>query len=161
MMSVAYPLQRDERQAVAAFLGTSAPEATPSSRAFCPAVRPIMGADARHTWNGWSAASSNTRFQDSGGIAAADVTRLKLKWAFGFDGDITAFAAPTIVNGTMFVGSAGSLIHAIDAAAGCLHWTYRATVPCAPHRLQSRMDRVATSSSAISSGGCRARYAHR
>ncbi len=88
-----------------------------------------MAADARHTWNGWSAASSNTRFQDSGGIAAADVTRLKLKWAFGFDGDITAFAAPTIVNGTMFVGSAGGLIHAIDAVAGCLHWTYRANGP--------------------------------
>jgi hypothetical protein len=65
MMSVAYPLRRDERQGVAAFLGTSAPEATPSSRAFCPADRPIMAADARHTWNGWSAASSNTRFQDS------------------------------------------------------------------------------------------------
>jgi polyvinyl alcohol dehydrogenase (cytochrome) len=138
MMSVAYPLQRDERQAVAAFLGTSAPEATPSSRAFCPADRPIMAADARHTWNGWSAASSNTRFQDSGGIAAADLTRLKLKWAFGFDGDITAFAAPTIVNGTMFVGSAGGLIHAIDAATGCLHWTYRANGPvrAAPLALQ-------------------------
>jgi polyvinyl alcohol dehydrogenase (cytochrome) len=138
MMSVAYPLQRDERQAVAAFLGTSAPEATPSSRAFCPGDRPIMAADARHTWNGWSAASSNTRFQDSGGIAAADLTRLKLKWAFGFDGDITAFAAPTIVNGTMFVGSAGGLIHAIDAATGCLHWTYRANGPvrAAPLALQ-------------------------
>ena len=129
MMSVAYPLRRDERQAVAAFLGTSAPEAAPSPRAFCPADRPIMGADARNTWNGWSAVSSNTRFQDSGGIAAADVTRLKLKWAFGFDGDITAFAAPTIVNGTMFVGSAGGAIHAIDATAGCLHWTYRANGP--------------------------------
>ena len=88
-----------------------------------------MAADARQSWNGWSAAPSNTRFQDSGGIAAADVTRLKLKWAFGFDGDITAFAAPTIVNGTMFVGSAAGLIHAIDARTGCLHWTYRANGP--------------------------------
>src|SRR5262245_59278006 len=46
MMSVAYPLRRDERQAVAAFLGTSAPEAAPSPRAFCSADRPIMAADA-------------------------------------------------------------------------------------------------------------------
>ena len=31
--------------------------------------------------------------------------RLKLKWAIGFPGDVTAFAAPTVVNGTLFVGS--------------------------------------------------------
>jgi hypothetical protein len=35
------------------------------------------------------------------------VRRLELKWAFGFDGDVTAFAQPTVLDGQVFVGSAG------------------------------------------------------
>src|SRR5215831_7380902 len=35
MMSVAYPLKRDEREAVSKYLGTDAPEPAPSAQAFC------------------------------------------------------------------------------------------------------------------------------
>ena len=40
-----------------------------------------------------------------------------------------AFAAPTILNGTLFVGSAGGAVQALDAKTGCLHWLYQATGP--------------------------------
>ena len=131
MMAVAYPIRREERQAVAAFLGTNAPEAAPPPSAFCPAGRPIMSAPARDSWNGWSATPANARFQtaEAGGLTAAQLGRLTLKWAFGFDGDVTAFAAPTILDGTMFVGSASGAIHALDARTGCLHWVYQANGP--------------------------------
>src|SRR5690242_21918896 len=39
MMSIAYPLKRDERQAVAAFLGKADVEARPPSSAVCPGTR--------------------------------------------------------------------------------------------------------------------------
>ena len=55
----------------------------------------------------------------------------ELKWAYGFAGDIIAFAAPTVVNGTLFVGSAGGAVQALDAETGCLHWHFRRTAPCA------------------------------
>ena len=131
MMAVAYPMRREERQAVATFLGTSAPESAPPSSAFCAADRRIMSAPAGQDWNGWSASPSNTRFQTeaSGGLTAAQVGQLKLKWAFGFDGDVIAFGAPTVLDGTMFVGSASGRVNALDVRTGCLHWAYQANGP--------------------------------
>src|SRR5262249_13617166 len=108
MMSIAYPIRRDEREAVAKFLGTGVDEAAPPASAFCKANRPIMAAGAEESWTGWGPSSANTRFQTTkgAGLNAGDIGRLKVKWAFGFPGDVTAFAAPTILNGTLFVGSA-------------------------------------------------------
>jgi polyvinyl alcohol dehydrogenase (cytochrome) len=62
-------------------------------------------------------------------MTAADVGRLELEWAFGFPGDVIAFAAPTIVGGTLFVGSAGGIVYALDASTGCVHWQYDARGP--------------------------------
>src|SRR3954453_2748552 len=42
MMSIAYPIRRDEREAVARFLGHGADEAPPPASAFCNAHRPII-----------------------------------------------------------------------------------------------------------------------
>ena len=55
--------------------------------------------------------------------------RLTLKWAFGFEGDISAFGQPTIVGGQVFVGSAGGVVHALRADTGCLQWVFQATGP--------------------------------
>ncbi len=57
------------------------------------------------------------------------VPRLKLKWAFGFAGDVTAFAPPSVLDGHLFVGSAGGVVHALRAESGCLEWTYQAGGP--------------------------------
>ncbi len=132
MMSIASPIKRDEREAVAKFLGTGADDPKPPAGAFCkPADRKIMSAGARESWGGWSPDSANTRYQsaNNAGLKAADLGTLELKWAFGFAGDVTAFAAPIIVDGTMFVGSAGGTVHALDAKSGCLYWTYQADGP--------------------------------
>ena len=131
MMSIAYPIRRDEREAVARFLGHGAEEAPPPASAFCKADRAIMSGPARETWRGWSATLENTRYQsaESAGLKAADVPKLQLKWAYGFAGDVTAFGAPTIINGTIFTGSAGGAVQAIDAKTGCLHWLYQANGP--------------------------------
>jgi len=131
MMSIAYPMRRDEREAVAAFLGKGAETAAPPASAFCRASTPIMAGRARGNWSGWSPSSANSRFQTAAaaGLSGPDVSRLELKWAYGFAGDVTAFAAPTIVNGTLFVGSASGTVQALDARTGCLHWTYTAKGP--------------------------------
>jgi hypothetical protein len=42
--------------------------------------------------------------------AGAAVYARHFKWAFGFSGDVTAFAAPTVQNGSLFVGSAGGML---------------------------------------------------
>lgn len=131
MMSIAYPLKRDERQAVAAFLGKADADVRPPASAFCPANRkPLSGREAGN-WPGWSPASDNTRFQRAaaGGLMAADVPSLHVKWAFGFPDDVTAFGAPAVVNGTVFVGSAAGTVHALDLQTGCIHWMFQADGP--------------------------------
>ena len=66
---------------------------------------------------------------EAGGLSIDQVRGLKLKWAFGFDGDVTAFAQPTVIDGQVFVGSAGGVIHALRAGTGCLQWTFQANGP--------------------------------
>ena len=131
MMSIAYPLKRDERQAVAAFLGRADADVRPPASAFCAANRTPLSGSAAGNWPGWSPTSDNTRFQSvtAGGLSAADVASLRVKWAFGFPDDVTAFGAPAVVNGTVFVGSAAGTVHALDLQTGCIHWMFQADGP--------------------------------
>src|SRR5258706_3576141 len=131
MMSIAYPMRRDEREAVARFLGNGSEDAPPPASAFCKAGTPLMADSAAANWNGWSPSPDNMRFQSAqkAGLKPEQLGSLKLKWAFGFPGDVTAFAAPSVLNGTVFVGSAGGAVSAIDAKSGCLHWMFQATGP--------------------------------
>jgi polyvinyl alcohol dehydrogenase (cytochrome) len=131
MMAVAYPLKREERVAVANYLGTKAEEAALPASAFCAASVSIMSGPASGSWAGWSPSDSNARYQsgERAGLAPAQVRRLKLKWVIGFPGDVTAFAASTVVNGTIFVGSASGMVQALDATTGCTHWMFQANGP--------------------------------
>ncbi len=131
MMAVAYPINRTDREAVANYLGTKEEEAPLPASAFCSANIPIMAGPTKDTWAGWSPTATNARYQsaDRAGLAPAQVRRLKLKWALGFPGDVTAFGAPTVVNGTLFVGSASGAVEAVDAETGCTHWVYQANGP--------------------------------
>ena len=131
MMTVAYPMSRDERQAVAAYLGTNAPAIAFPASAYCADRRASIPAKPQTAWNGWSPSSTNARYQtaEQAGLNVDQVRKLKLKWAFGFDGDVTAFSQPTVIDGQVFVGSAGGVIHALRADSGCLQWTFQANGP--------------------------------
>ena len=60
------------------------------------------------------------------GLTAADVPKLKLKWAFGFPGELSADAQPTIAGGRVFVGTQSGKVYALSAATGCVHWFVQA-----------------------------------
>ncbi len=77
-------------------------------------------------WNGWSVEPDNSRYQAKPGLSAADVPRLKVKWAFGFPGDSRATAQPAVAGGRVFVGSAGGVVYSLDAATGCTYWSFKA-----------------------------------
>jgi polyvinyl alcohol dehydrogenase (cytochrome) len=93
-----------------------------ANAAFTPASGP--------SWSGWSGVStSNTRFQSASaaGLTATDVPKLKLKWAFGFPGDLQSNAQATVYGGRVFVGSPGGGVYSLSAATGCIHWFYQAS----------------------------------
>ncbi|MEO8466521.1 MAG: PQQ-binding-like beta-propeller repeat protein [Gammaproteobacteria bacterium] len=131
MLAIAMTMHRDERIAVAKYLGTDAAESGPSPAAFCADRSVRLAATPKATWNGWSPTAHNARFQSAAGagLTAEQVPRLKLKWAFGFAGDVAAFAAPTVIDDQIFVGSAGGLVHAMRAEDGCLQWVFQANGP--------------------------------
>jgi polyvinyl alcohol dehydrogenase (cytochrome) len=131
MMSVAYPMNHAEREAVASYLGTAEAETPPAPEAFCADRSVRLTGTPRAQWNGWSPGLDNARFQaaEAAGLTLDGVRRLKLKWAFAFEGDLSAFAQPTVLDGNLFTGSAGGAVYALDAATGCIRWKFQANGP--------------------------------
>jgi len=130
MQNVASPMRRDERDAVATWLGVAGASSTPPAKAFC-ADRSVTISTNPSGWNGWSPSTANTRFQSAGaaGLTIDGVRRLKLKWAYGFDGDAVAFAQPTVLDGQIFLGSASGLVQSLAMDTGCIKWVFQATGP--------------------------------
>jgi len=126
MKSIAAALSPAERKAVAEYLGVAGAESIPQS-AYCSGKAPL--AKNAPSWNGWGIDPTNSRFQNAkaAGLTAADIPKLKLKWAFGFPGVTTAFGNPTVFGGRVFVGSADGTVYSLNAQSGCIHWLYKAT----------------------------------
>jgi polyvinyl alcohol dehydrogenase (cytochrome) len=131
MMTIAYTLRRNEREAVATFLGKPGPEPRPQAAAYCADRTVRLGDVSSRSWNGWSPSRDNARFVPAplAALTAAQVPKLRLKWAFGFEGDISAFGQPTVIGDQMFVGSASGVVHALRTDSGCLQWTFQANGP--------------------------------
>jgi polyvinyl alcohol dehydrogenase (cytochrome) len=129
MMSVTNMLNRSEREAVSSYLGTAKDERKLPGTAFCSDRKVVVPGKPKVEWNGWSPQPDNRRFQASPGISLEQVKGLKLKWAFGYDGDVNSFAAPAILDDQLFVGSASGLVHALDAKTGCIKWQFQAAGP--------------------------------
>jgi polyvinyl alcohol dehydrogenase (cytochrome) len=93
----------------------------------CAANRPF-DPKAGSSWNGWSPDLGNTRFQPAAaaGLTAADVPRLKLKWAFGLPEGADSFSQPTVVGGRLFFGSDNGFVYSVDARTGCVYWSFHA-----------------------------------
>src|SRR6187431_1972830 len=131
MMTIAYQLNRAERDAVARFLGKPGGDPQPRAEAFCSDRSVSIDTSASPVWNGWSPSPTNSRFSPAAlsKLTPEQVSKLKLKWAFGFEGDISAFSQPTVIGNQVFIGSAGGVVHALRADTGCLQWTFQANGP--------------------------------
>ncbi len=126
MMTIAYTMNRADREAVSDYLGASNTADAPDKQAFCTAP-PV--ANTKAYWNGWSPSSTNTRFQANSGITLDNVKRLKPKWAFVHAGDVNTFAQPTIIGDALYTGSASGAVYKLNAKTGCIHWLFQASGP--------------------------------
>ena len=98
----------------------------------CPAGaklgNPLVGAH----WSGWSPdPTTSARFQsaEAAGLNAEDVPNLKLKWAFGLPGAASLRSQPIVGSGWLWVGSDNSMVYALDAETGCVHWSFETERP--------------------------------
>ncbi|MBF8300418.1 MAG: PQQ-binding-like beta-propeller repeat protein [Acidobacteria bacterium] len=92
----------------------------------CSASPAIGDLSARPAWNGWGPDATNARFQKTPGLSAVDVPRLTLKWAFGFPGVSSVYGQPTVAAGRVFIGVDTGYVYSLDAATGCVHWSFLA-----------------------------------
>ena len=97
MINIAYLLNREEREAVAKYLGVQRPDAPVPPQAYCADRTVNIGASPSPVWNGWGPDPRNTRYTTTSGITLNQVGKLKLKWAYAFEGDVSAFGAPTVL----------------------------------------------------------------
>ena len=79
-------------------------------------------------WNGWGRDLENTRFQPDPGMAAQDVPRLKLKWAFALPGSQT-IGQPVIIGDRLFISAVNGRIFSLDAKTGCTYWSFKSETP--------------------------------
>jgi polyvinyl alcohol dehydrogenase (cytochrome) len=130
MVTIAYALDREEREAVANYLGVHRQDdvVVPAS-AYCTDRNVNIGASPSPVWDGWAPDPTNARYATSSGLTLGQVGKLKLKWAYAFEGDVSAFGAPTVLGHTLFVGSAGGAVQALSTDSGCVRWVYQASGP--------------------------------
>ena len=143
-------LTDDQRVAIAEWvsgrrLGSTETGGANTMSNVCNTHPPVTSLSAA-SWNGWSPdMTKNNRYQtakaagglgpkESGateelrrhGFSPAAVARLELKWAFGLPYTSSAYGQPTIVDGRVFIGSDSGYLYSLDAATGCVHWSFQA-----------------------------------
>jgi polyvinyl alcohol dehydrogenase (cytochrome) len=131
MQQQASALNDGQKKALAEFMAGrpigSAKSGAAENMGFQCRANPAMPDPSRGpAWNGWSPDLANTRFQPANvaRLTAAQVPKLKLKWAFGFPSGVSANAQPTIAAGRVFVGSDNGFVYSMDAKTGCVYWSF-------------------------------------
>ena len=125
MREYAKHLSPQARRALADFLGGALGERTPT-RMCAPPVQHRTGSAPQ--LQGWSLTLAGTRFIPDAvaALAAADVPRLRLKWAFAYPGATRARSQPSVAAGAVYVGSQDGAVYALDLGTGCAFWAYQA-----------------------------------
>ncbi len=130
MKQQAAGLSPDQMREIATYLtgrqpGES-PEPDPNAN-LCAKPGPTIAVGNSGDWNGWSPDLVNSRYQPAPGFTAADLPRLKLKWAFAYP-DI-AYGQPSIVAGRIYITSRFGTVFSLDAGTGCTYWSFDAGAP--------------------------------
>lgn len=81
-----------------------------------PPITPTSG-----DWASTGLDDQSTRFQRRPGLSAADIPKLKVKWAFSMTGG----GQPTVVGDWLFVTNRSGHFYALDPKSGCVRWVVR------------------------------------
>ncbi len=125
MRDMAAHLKPEERVQVAEYLARS------ERRHWKEAVPPVMCTGPAKEFDlsrppaqaGWGYDARNFTPAEVAKLTAADLPKLKLKWAFGFPGATRARSQPVAAMRAVFVGSEDGTVYAFDLATGCARWT--------------------------------------
>jgi polyvinyl alcohol dehydrogenase (cytochrome) len=129
MKAMASGLSAEDIRAVADYLTRTPPPAAaraatrapvavsrPTDQNRCTSNPPIR--PGASDWPSLGLDDRSSRFQPHAGLRAADVPRLKLKWAFALSGGGQA----TVVGDWLFITNRDGKFYALDPLTGCIRW---------------------------------------
>jgi polyvinyl alcohol dehydrogenase (cytochrome) len=106
-------------------LGVSQAGQASAMKNHCDA-KPFPDVSSSPVWSGWGVDTTNARYQTATSLTADRVPKLGLKWAFAFPNGSSAFGQPAVAGGRVFVGSDNGFVYSLDAATGCVYWSFQA-----------------------------------
>ena len=94
----------------------------------CASKLPLPNANPSPGWNGWGFDLANTRSEPENvaKLSPGQISRLKVLWAFGVPTASDLYNQPTIVGGRIYVSSDTGTVYSLDAATGCVYWSFQA-----------------------------------
>lgn len=95
----------------------------------CQAEEKVFDYSKLPITSGWGIDRENSRFipSDIAKLSVEDIPKLELQWVFAYPGATRARSQPSILGGTVVVGSQDGNVYSLNADTGCVRWTYRAT----------------------------------
>lgn len=130
MRTQAEVLSDDEKKHVAEYLSGGGPTGeTIAMPAQCTGKAAEFDYSQPPMAKGWGIDRENTHFidGDTAGLAAEDVPRLSLKWAFAYPNATRARSQPSFAGGALVIGSQDGTVYSLDAETGCIRWTFKAS----------------------------------
>lgn len=123
MSAVGSAMSHEQRVAVANYLGRTQTEQKVTQASACGKSQGISNTQL---WNGWGVDLSNSRFQPAplAGLSKSQLSRLKVKWAFGYAGATSAGGPPTIIGDRIFIAGGDARIYSLDMHSGCVYWSF-------------------------------------
>jgi polyvinyl alcohol dehydrogenase (cytochrome) len=77
----------------------------------------------------WGLGRSNARHAEDAGIRREDVDRLELLWSIALPAVTTMRSQPVVAGDTVFLGSKGAHLLALDRDSGCVRWAFPTDAP--------------------------------
>lgn len=121
-------LTPEQRVAVAEYVSgeTVIDQPISFSVGMCESIPALQAPAAGSVWSGWGNDEGNTRYQtETGGLTAAEVPKLTLKWAFGLPDVSQARAQPAVWGERLYVGSQAGVVFSLNALSGCAYWSFK------------------------------------
>lgn len=76
---------------------------------------------------GYEPGNSHAVSTQDAGISRANLSQLRLKWAFAFPGASRARSQASLAGGAIHVGSQNGTVYSLDRETGCVRWTFDAS----------------------------------
>ena len=114
-----------EKELLANYLGAKTKDAARRAAAF-QACEGELGFSPGGIWGRWGHDRQNTRFlpAEVSGFNRENVSKLKLKWAFGLPAAVRARSQPAVTREALFTGSQDGTVYALDPKTGCVWWRF-------------------------------------